>query len=124
MRGAALEPAAERAMTTAACAFLERAARHPDRVAYRTLAAGGAPRDETLTWGEWAEASRRFAAALLADGLRPGEAVAILAGTGTLWPIADLGVLLAGGVSEIGRASCRGRGGWPVACRGSQTGSG
>jgi long-chain acyl-CoA synthetase len=86
-------------MTTAARAFLRRAARHPDRVAYRTLAAGGAPRDETLTWGEWAEASRTFAAALLADGLRPGESVAILAGTGTLWPVADLGVLLAGGVS-------------------------
>ena len=86
-------------MTTAARAFLERAARHPDRVAYRTLAAGGAPRDETLTWGEWAEASRRFAAALLADGLLPGETVAILAGTSTLWPVADLGVLLAGGVS-------------------------
>ncbi|HEV7589941.1 MAG TPA: AMP-binding protein, partial [Longimicrobium sp.] len=86
-------------MTTAARAFLDRAARHPDRVAYRALAAGGAPRDEALTWGEWADASRRFAAALLADGLRPGEAVAILAGTSTLWPIADLGVLLAGGVS-------------------------
>ncbi|HVG44455.1 MAG TPA: long-chain fatty acid--CoA ligase, partial [Longimicrobium sp.] len=86
-------------MTTAARAFLERAARHPDRVAYRTLAAGGAPRDETLTWGAWAEDARRFAAALIADGLRPGDAVAILAGTSTLWPIADLGVLLAGGVS-------------------------
>jgi long-chain acyl-CoA synthetase len=86
-------------MTTAARAFLARAARHPDRVAYRTLAAGGAPRDETLTWGDWTGASRCFAAALLADGLRPGEPVAILAGTSTLWPIADLGVLLAGGVS-------------------------
>jgi long-chain acyl-CoA synthetase len=86
-------------MSTAARAFLQRAARHPDRVAYRTLAAGGAPRDETLTWGEWAAASRRFAAALVADGVRPGDAVAILAGTGTLWPVADLGVLVAGGVS-------------------------
>jgi long-chain acyl-CoA synthetase len=86
-------------MSTAARAFLERAARHPDRAAYRTLAAGGAPRDETLTWGDWADASRRFAAALVADGLQPGESVAILAGTGTLWPVADLGVLLAGGVS-------------------------
>ncbi|MFL5538039.1 MAG: AMP-dependent synthetase/ligase [Longimicrobiaceae bacterium] len=86
-------------MTTAARAFLERAARHPDRVACRTLAAGGAPYDEVLTWGEWAFDARRVAAALVADGLRPGEPVAILAGTGTLWPIADLGVLLAGGVS-------------------------
>ncbi|HYH80636.1 MAG TPA: long-chain fatty acid--CoA ligase [Longimicrobium sp.] len=86
-------------MTTAARAFLARAARHPDRVAYRTLAAGGAPADAALTWGGWAAAARRFAAALVADGLRPGDTVAILAGTGTLWPIADLGVLLAGGVS-------------------------
>jgi long-chain acyl-CoA synthetase len=86
-------------MTTAARAFLARAQRNPGGVAYRTLAAGGAPADAVLTWGEWAAAARRFAAALVADGLRPGDTVAILAGTGTLWPVADLGVLLAGGVS-------------------------
>ncbi|HEU4556449.1 MAG TPA: AMP-binding protein [Longimicrobium sp.] len=86
-------------MTTAARAFLARAARHPHRAAYRALAAGGAPADAVMTWGEWAAAARRFAAALVADGLRPGETVAILAGTGTLWPVADLGVLMAGGVS-------------------------
>ncbi|HEX6751577.1 MAG TPA: long-chain fatty acid--CoA ligase [Longimicrobium sp.] len=85
-------------MTTAARAFLARAARHPGRIAWRTLAAGGAPRDEALTWGEWAAESRRFAAALVADGVRPGESVAVLAGTSTVWPIADLGVLMAGGV--------------------------
>jgi long-chain acyl-CoA synthetase len=86
-------------MDTAARAFLARAARHPERIAYRTLAAGGAPRDAVLTWGQWAAEARRFAAALVAGGLRPGESVAILAGTGTVWPVADLGVLLAGGVS-------------------------
>jgi long-chain acyl-CoA synthetase len=86
-------------MSTAARAFLARAARHPGRAAYRTLAAGGAPRDGAMTWGEWAGDARRFAAALVADGLRPGDSVAILAGTGTLWPVADLGVLMAGGVS-------------------------
>ena len=86
-------------MTTAARAFLARAARHPQRAAYRTLAAGGAPRDETLTWGEWAARARRFAAALVAGGVRPGESVAVLAGTSTVWPVADLGVLLASGVS-------------------------
>jgi len=79
--------------------FLERAERHPERVALRTLAAGGAPRDAALTWGEWAEAARRFAAALVDVGHRPGEAVAVLAGNRALWPIADLGVLMAGGVS-------------------------
>jgi long-chain acyl-CoA synthetase len=86
-------------MSTAVRAFLDRAASDADRVAYRELAAGGAPADTALTWGAWAEASRRFAAALVADGLRPGECVAILAGSGTLWPIADVGVLMAGGVS-------------------------
>ncbi|HET7464978.1 MAG TPA: long-chain fatty acid--CoA ligase [Longimicrobium sp.] len=86
-------------MSTVARAFLARAARHPERVAYRTLAAGGAPADSTLTWGEWAEQARRFAAALVADGVRPGDTVAILAGSSTLWPVADLGVLMAGGVS-------------------------
>ncbi|HYJ80069.1 MAG TPA: AMP-binding protein [Longimicrobiaceae bacterium] len=84
---------------TAAAVFLARAAQAPGRPALRLLAAGGAPRDETLAWGEWAEASRRFAAALVAGGHRPGETVAILAGSGFLWPVADLGVLLAGGVS-------------------------
>lgn len=86
-------------MTTAARAFLARAARHPHRVAYRALAAGGASADTVMTWGEWEADARRFAAALVANGLRPGETVAILAGTGTLWPVADLGVLMAGGVS-------------------------
>jgi long-chain acyl-CoA synthetase len=98
VRGDALEPA-ERAMTTAARAFLDRATRHPERIAYRVLSSGGAARDGTLTWGDWATASRRFAAALVAEGVRPGDTVAVLAGSGTLWPIADLGVLLAGGVS-------------------------
>lgn len=86
-------------VTTATRAFLDRAARQPDRIAYRMLTAGGAPVDEVLTWGQWAAKSRRFAAALAARGLQPGDTVAILAGTGTVWPVADLGVLLAGGVS-------------------------
>ena len=59
-------------MTTAARAFLARAARHPGRPAYRALAAGGAPHDAVLTWGAWAADARRFAAALVADGLKPG----------------------------------------------------
>lgn len=84
---------------TAASVFLARAARHPERVAMRALAAGGAPRDEALTWGEWADQSRRFAAALVAGGHRPGETVAILAGNRFVWPVADLGVLMAAGVS-------------------------
>ncbi|HEX2092758.1 MAG TPA: AMP-binding protein, partial [Longimicrobiaceae bacterium] len=83
---------------TAVSVFLERVERYGDRPALRVLAAGGAPRDETLSWREWGEAARRFAAALVATGHRPGEAVAVFAGNRPLWPVADLGTLLAGGV--------------------------
>jgi long-chain acyl-CoA synthetase len=84
---------------TAATLFLERAARYGARPALRVLAAGGAPEDAVLSWMEWAGAARAFGAALVDAGLRPGEPVAILAGNGVEWPIADLGVLMAGGVS-------------------------
>ncbi|HST63418.1 MAG TPA: AMP-binding protein, partial [Longimicrobium sp.] len=84
---------------TAVSVFLDRVRADGHRPALRLLAAGGAARDETLTWREWAERSRAFAAALVAHGHRPGEHVAILAGNGLEWPIADLGVLMAGGVA-------------------------
>jgi long-chain acyl-CoA synthetase len=83
---------------TAVSVFRERVQRHPERVALRTLAAGGAAREEALTWSAWYEAARRMAAALIEAGHQPGERVAILAGNRPLWPIADLGVLMAGGV--------------------------
>ena len=84
---------------TAVTVFLDRVRADGHRPALRLLAAGGAPRDETLTWRAWAERSRAFAAALVANGHRPGEPVAILAGNGLEWPLADLGVLMAGGIS-------------------------
>lgn len=84
---------------TAVGLFRERVCRSADHVALRTLAAGGAAADSTLTWQEWHDTSRRFAAALLASGHQPGQSVAILAGNNPMWPIADLGVLMAGGVS-------------------------
>lgn len=83
---------------TAVSLFRERVERYGDRTAFRVLAAGGAPRDEAVSWRAWGEAARRFAAALVAAGHRPGEAVAVLAGNRPLWPVADLGTLLAGGV--------------------------
>lgn len=76
--------------------FLERVAAHPERTAFDATFAGGSP---SVTWGEWGEAAEACAAALIRDGHRPGERVAILAGNGILWPVADLGILLAGGVS-------------------------
>jgi long-chain acyl-CoA synthetase len=79
--------------------FLQRVSEHPDRVAYRVLAAGGAPAEHSLTWAGWASAARSVAAALVGGGLRPGARVAVLAGNGVLWPVVEIGVLLAGGVS-------------------------
>src|SRR5688572_32754892 len=84
---------------TAVSVFLDRVRADGDRPALHLLAAGGAPRDETLSWRQWAARSRAFAAALVAGGHRRGEHVAVLAGNGVEWPIADLGVLMAGGVS-------------------------
>jgi long-chain acyl-CoA synthetase len=84
---------------TAVTSFLDRVRADGDRPALRLLAAGGAPRDETLTWREWAARSRSFAAALVAAGVRRGQHVAVLAGNGVEWPVADLGVMMAGGVS-------------------------
>jgi long-chain acyl-CoA synthetase len=84
---------------TAVSVFLARARSQPDLPALRTLAAGGAALDETLTWGPWADQSRAFAASLIAAGHRPGQRVAIHAGNAATWPIADLGVLMSGGIS-------------------------
>jgi long-chain acyl-CoA synthetase len=84
---------------TAVSIFLDRVRADGASPALRLLAAGGAPRDETLSWREWADRSRSFAAALVAAGLRRGEHVAILAGNGIEWPVADLGVMMAAGVS-------------------------
>ena len=59
----------------------------------------GATAGRRLTWREWADQSRLVAAALVADGVQPGDRVAVLAGNRTLWPVADLGILMAGAVS-------------------------
>ena len=79
--------------------FLERCDRSPDRVAIEELRAGGAAADVAMTWAEWRDASRSFAAALIADDVRVGDAVAVLAGNRLIWPIADIGILMAGAVS-------------------------
>lgn len=69
---------------------------HPERTAFLTLPEGGAVRREAWSWGDWAGASRRVAAALAADGHPPGGTVAVFAGNRPLWPVADLGIMEAG----------------------------
>jgi long-chain acyl-CoA synthetase len=79
--------------------FTRRAALHGGRVALRELRAGGAPWDVDFTWQEWYNASRSFAFALQRAGCVAGDCVAVLAGNSALWPIADLGIQMAGCVS-------------------------
>ena len=76
--------------------FAAQVAERGDRVALRTVVAGGSAADATLTWRGWAQASRELAAALVAAEIGVGGRVAILAGNRPLWPIADLGALSAG----------------------------
>ncbi|MEN9774306.1 MAG: hypothetical protein RL322_1376 [Pseudomonadota bacterium] len=54
---------------------------------------------EEVTWTELGAHARRIAMALAAEGLQPGETVAILANTRREWTYADYGILLAGCVS-------------------------
>ena len=80
-------------MQTIVDALLSHAALTPDRVAWRTM--DGA----TLTWAQWDALSQQVAGAFAASGVRPGDRMAVLAGNSLLWPIADMGALLAGAVS-------------------------
>ncbi|MCU0622340.1 MAG: AMP-dependent synthetase/ligase [Gemmatimonadaceae bacterium] len=73
--------------------FLAQAAASGDRVALRTRTG------DVITWRDWARRSAAVAHALVRDGVMPGDRVAIFAGNRPLWPIADLGILMAGAVS-------------------------
>jgi long-chain acyl-CoA synthetase len=55
---------------------------------------------KTVTWGEWLERSRAIAYSLDAVGFKPGDVASILCNTKPEWVYADMGVLLAGGVSS------------------------
>jgi long-chain acyl-CoA synthetase len=79
--------------------FLDRVRLTPDRVALEEIERAGASADLSLTWAQWRDASRAFGAGLVAAGVARGESVAVLAGNRALWPIADIGILMAGGVS-------------------------
>lgn len=78
--------------------FLALAADEGERAALVVPALDGGS-DRAIGWREWADASRAVAAALVGAGVRAGAMVAVLAGNRPLWPIADLGILMAGGVS-------------------------
>jgi long-chain acyl-CoA synthetase len=84
---------------TAVSLFRERVRRYGDRVAIRSLRAGGAAADSALSWRGWGEAVDHAAAGLIAAGCRPGEVGAVLAGNTMVWPVADLAILSAGMVS-------------------------
>ncbi len=79
---------------TAPALFFARAAELGDDEALRQF--DGPRAGERLSWRDWADASRHFAAALVAAGHAPGEIAAIFAGNRALWPIADIGVMSAG----------------------------
>ena len=77
-------------------ALLRTAAEHGARPAFVAQPrAGGA----ALTWARVAERARSIAAGLLSLGLRPGERVAIVSETRAEWSLADMGILMAGGVT-------------------------
>ena len=68
----------------------------PDRTAYLFRKSG---RWESITWSEADARVDRMAAGLIASGVRPGDALAIMGRTCLEWALCDLAVLRAGGVS-------------------------
>ena len=79
--------------------FEARALRSAEETALVPSEAGGAEGAPEMTWRAWHGTSRRFAAALAAAGDGAGDAVAVWADNRLLWPVADMGVALAAGVS-------------------------
>jgi long-chain acyl-CoA synthetase len=54
---------------------------------------------QPLSWKEWWHASERVAAGLIDAGVGPGDRVAIISRTRSHWPIADIGIMMAGAVT-------------------------
>jgi long-chain acyl-CoA synthetase len=71
-------------------------AARPDRVMLRSKVAGAW---HPTTFAQWRTMSVTWARGLVAMGLQPGERVAIISQTCREWVIADMAVLLAGGVT-------------------------
>ncbi|MBU0514414.1 MAG: AMP-binding protein, partial [Proteobacteria bacterium] len=75
--------------------FLKNARSHPDKTCLRFWREG---RWQGLTYVQVADAARRIAAGLMAEGVRPGDRVAILSENRPEWALVDLGCILAGAV--------------------------
>ena len=74
----------------------DQAGESKERAALTSKRAG---RWESATWGDWEARARAIAAELAAAGVGKGDRVAIFAGTREEWAIADVAILLAGGVT-------------------------
>lgn len=79
--------------------FRSRAEAYGDRPALRTLVDGGADSERILSWSDWEEESRAVSAALVEEGIEPGDRLAVLAGNRLVWPVCDLGAVGAGALS-------------------------
>jgi len=69
----------------------------PDRIAHTQPIGGGAVRD--YTWREVMDQTRRMAAYLIAQGIQPGDRVALISKNTAHWMMSDFAIWLAGGVS-------------------------
>ena len=77
--------------------FLENTRQHPDRVIIKhKFQKGGSFED--LTWSELHDRVTTLSAGLIESGLEPGDRVALLSFNRLEWILADLAVLMAGGV--------------------------
>lgn len=85
--------------TTIPALFHSRVSATPQHVALQRFDSKRATVSERLTWSEWRDASTDVAGALISSGAHRGEMVAVLASNSALWPIADVGIILAGLVS-------------------------
>ena len=79
--------------------FLARVAASGDDVALREFVSSTGACVDAYTWREWSEVSLDVAASIISSGATVGETIAILAGNVALWPLADLGAMLAGLIS-------------------------
>lgn len=79
--------------------FLDRALAQRAEVALAVLPRGATALGPAITWGAWYDASRALALALLAHDLPVGGTVLVFADNRPLWPIVDVAVLMARGVS-------------------------